>query len=128
MSGNADVVCACIEAWNRDDVEAVVSLLHPAFVLEAVQPAGVFHGPDGFLRFREELLAAWDEFRISAEKTLESGERVLAYVHVSGRGKGSGIEIDLHAAHLYTVREGKIGAIKVFHDRDEALEASGLHG
>jgi ketosteroid isomerase-like protein len=42
-----------------------------------------------------------------------------------GRGKGSGIELEVPVAHLCTLRDGKLVRIRVL-ARDEAMEAAGL--
>jgi ketosteroid isomerase-like protein len=47
-------------------------------------------------------------------------------VHESGRGQGSGIEIDGRYFNVLTVRNGKIVRKVEFTQRSDALEAAGL--
>ena len=55
-----------------------------------------------------------------------SDGRVLAETLLTGRGKSSGVPVELHYWQLFSVTQGKIARRQVFMDRDEALEAAGL--
>jgi ketosteroid isomerase-like protein len=48
------------------------------------------------------------------------------YVRTSGTAKQSGAAVEIPAAHVITLRDGRIVRIQVFLDRAEALEAAGL--
>jgi ketosteroid isomerase-like protein len=66
------------------------------------------------------------EHRIEAEEFTEAGNQVLVVVHLTGRGSGSGMEIDQRFFQVYAVRNGKIIRMVEFVTRDEALEAAGF--
>jgi SnoaL-like domain len=53
-------------------------------------------------------------------------ERVLVFVHVSVIGTGSGIPIEIDAAHEFTIRDGLVVYFKVYGDCDQALKTAGL--
>jgi ketosteroid isomerase-like protein len=53
-------------------------------------------------------------------------ERVLVFVRARATGLGSGAPTDAPIAHELTFRDGLIARIKVYLDRSEALEATGL--
>ena len=53
-------------------------------------------------------------------------EHVLVFVHVSVMGTESRIQLEIDAAHDFTIRDGLIVYLKVYGDRDEALAAAGL--
>jgi hypothetical protein len=55
-------------------------------------------------------------------------DHVLVLVHVSVVGRGSGVAIELDAAHDFTIRDGLVVYFKVYGNRGEALEAAGLSG
>jgi ketosteroid isomerase-like protein len=93
------------------------------------------HAPDlpevvrGHEAFRV-MAAAWtevyDEFRAEIYAYIDAHPWVVCDSHWYGRGKGSDIEIDLHAADAYEVRNGKIvRAITGFPDVPTALDAVG---
>ena len=68
----------------------------------------------------------WDDYEVMPEEFVDSGDRVVATVHLRGRGRGSGVEIDARFYEVYTLRDGKIVRMDQFTERSEALEAAGL--
>jgi uncharacterized protein len=73
-------------------------------------------------------LSSWEEWRVVPEEFIASGDQVVVLCRYTGRGKGSGVDVDTHGAHLWTFREGKAIRLKVFSSRERALEAAGLEG
>jgi ketosteroid isomerase-like protein len=55
-------------------------------------------------------------------------ERVLVFVHATATGQGSGAPTETAIAHEFTFRRGLIARIKVYVDREQALQACGLPG
>ena len=58
-----------------------------------------------------------------------NGDKVLVRVHATGRGAGSGIEVDFVVCAVYTLDDqGLVKEVQGFlpHEEAEALEASGL--
>jgi ketosteroid isomerase-like protein len=85
-------------------------------------------------RGREQLFGAvadWieaiDDWRVEVEELIDAGnDHVFATISVSGRGKGSGAQIEQRIFTALTIRNGKITRIDDYTDRAEALEAAGL--
>jgi len=85
----------------------------------------VMRGIQEVRRFREE--GPWEELSFQPERFVDvDDERVLVLVLVHARGKGSGVPVELRSAHEFTIRDGVLVRFKVYGDRDEALEATGL--
>jgi len=85
----------------------------------------VMRGMEELRRFRDE--GPWEELRFEAERFFDvDDERVLVFVRVDAKGKGSGASVELLNAHEFTIREGVLVRFKVYSDRDDALEAAGL--
>jgi ketosteroid isomerase-like protein len=57
---------------------------------------------------------------------IDAGDRMLVTVEMSGRGVGSGIEIDMTYYEVYALRDGRISRHDNFVDRSAAIEAAGL--
>ncbi len=58
---------------------------------------------------------------------IDAGDKVLALVRVSGRGKASGVEVETHTWNVWTFRDGKPVEMTYFgDDRAAAFEAAGL--
>jgi hypothetical protein len=75
---------------------------------------GRWAGPDAANGYRD-ILSAWEEYHAEAyEYTELDDERVLVLLHVSGRGKTSGLEIGqmrTEEANLFQIRDGKVTRI-----------------
>jgi ketosteroid isomerase-like protein len=71
-------------------------------------------------------LSSWEEWRVEPEDFIVGGNHVVVLCRYTGRGKGSGVDVDTHGAHLWTFREGKAIRLQVFSSRERALEAAGL--
>jgi len=54
------------------------------------------------------------------------GGRVLGFTRQSGRGRQSGVPIDIHFYEVWTIRDGNVRRLEYFRHRAEALEAAGL--
>jgi ketosteroid isomerase-like protein len=85
------------------------------------------NGLDGATRIRNGWLDAWDEHRLEIEETRDGGgDDVVATVHLIGRGKGSGVEVDVRLYGHVKVRDGKVVYLYEHEDRVAALAAVGL--
>ena len=63
------------------------------------------------------LRGAWSESRFEVERFLDAGDRVVVFVRVIARGRGSGVPIELPDAHLMTLRGRRIASTRVYRDR-----------
>lgn len=129
--GNGETLRRLIEAWNTRDLEAWLGHFHPecvvAFPAEVPEP-GPFHGHAELRAWAEAFLHAWEAHRAEVVDFTDAGDRAIAMLRLTGRGRGSGIETDEVDAHLFTFRDGKILRWRNFNERAEALEAAGLSG
>ena len=64
---------------------------------------------------------AWDEFRVEIEELTEEGDSVVVSVAQYGRGRGSGIETRMGAAHVMRFRDGLLSRWRLCESREEAL-------
>ena len=69
---------------------------------------------------------------INALKTFDppleaiAGERVVAVMHQRGRSKGTGVQVDMLFAQVWTLRGGEWIRMDMYSDPSEALKAVGL--
>jgi hypothetical protein len=47
-------------------------------------------------------------------------------IRISGRGRGSGIDVEAHSFHVISERDKKAARIEWHRSREEALKAAGL--
>ena len=67
----------------------------------------------------------WDDYELLPEEFEHMGDRVVAAVHLRGRGRGSGIEVDARFYEVYTLREGKVITTTLYQHHTEAVAAAG---
>jgi ketosteroid isomerase-like protein len=70
---------------------------------------------------------AWDDFHGVPEEFIDSGDKVVAAVTVLGKGKESGVEVNMRVFQVWTLRDSKVvRLVGGYRDRSEALESAGL--
>jgi uncharacterized protein len=128
---NVEIVRRGYELFAAGDLEGVTALFSAEAELAdagglgvAGTAVGTRRGPEGFLRATEEVLEAFEDYRVEAEDFIEAGEAVVVPVRISGRGRASGAEMETRVAHLWVLRDGKAIRGEVYRTTEEALEAA----
>ena len=121
---NVEVVRQLFGALDTQNWEIALGLFDPEVEWSPME--GTFHGPEGVVTSLAEWLEPWEEHSIDAEEITEVGGRVLAVIHLTGRGTGSDMEIDQRFFQIYSVRDGRIVRMVEFVERGPALEAARL--
>ena len=60
------------------------------------------------------------------ERFITAGNRIVVFVHVRARSKGSNEWNEVRLADVYTVRDGQPVEMRAFADREEALRWAGV--
>jgi ketosteroid isomerase-like protein len=99
------------EAWDAGDIEAVLELLDPDVEVVAADGfinAGTHRGHDGFLRWAQQWFEAWEDFQQTPEAVVAVGDRhAVARFHQVGRGRGSGVEVEMVVGWTLEYRDGR---------------------
>ncbi|MFL5848016.1 MAG: nuclear transport factor 2 family protein [Solirubrobacteraceae bacterium] len=124
---NVAIARSAIEAFNRGDVDAVLALAAPDVEVYAPPDSpnpGRYVGYEGYLRWSEQWLEAWETFTLDVLDIEAVGDRhVVAVVRQNGRGRLSGLALTMESAHLYEMDEdGKIVRFELHDERKRALE------
>jgi ketosteroid isomerase-like protein len=83
-----------------------------------------YHGPAALNEWMEVLHSEWETFRVSLDEVVEdAGDVVVVVERLSGRGRGSGIDVEMQVFTIYWSEGGKIVRRLSFRTRDEALAA-----
>jgi ketosteroid isomerase-like protein len=128
---NLAVVRPLYAAWERGDWSSV-EWAHPEieFAIADGPTPGSWKGVAGMVEGFRGVLIAWDDWRVEAEEYRELGaDRVLVLVHMSGRGKTSGVEVGqlrAHGANLFHMGGGKVTRLVIYFDAEQALADLGL--
>jgi ketosteroid isomerase-like protein len=127
-----------LEFWRwfyRSDEEApsIEERWHPDLVLnqspDMPGTAGTFPGYEGLRAVNRELHESWEEIAWVPAEVHELGdERYLILLRVSGRGRGSGIELEGEIGHIVTFRGEKAERLDAYLGWDAAREAAGIRG
>jgi hypothetical protein len=110
------------ELWQRFAPEFIFDLSRRLLESEVVR------GRDEVRAYMGRVLEAWEEgYSNEPEELLDAGDKVVAFIRVSGTGKASGAQVDTRVAHVWTFRDGRPTSLEYFgDDRAAALEAAGL--
>ncbi|MBA2513327.1 MAG: nuclear transport factor 2 family protein [Solirubrobacterales bacterium] len=121
-----DLVRSIYTDWKRGDFKKV-DWAHPEieFAIADGPTPGSWTGLAAMSAAWSEALSPWEGFSAEVEEYREiDAERVLVLTRNSGRGRGSGMELDpiwTRTANLFHVREGKVTRLVVYFDRDRAF-------
>ena len=86
-----------------------------------------YHGIDGLVQLGAEIREVWDEWRITPERFIDAGDRVVVLETIRARGRGSGVELQSgRSATIWTLRDGRVARVQIGFDPQEALKAVGL--
>jgi ketosteroid isomerase-like protein len=130
---NVELIDGAYQAWNSGDRERGFELFDPHIEWQLPEGginAGTSRGHDAVRALVESYLDAFDYFQMEPERFFEAGDRVVVFLAARGRGKGSGAEVEVHPAHVWTMRAGKAVRVQVFPyaSRAEALGSRGAIG
>lgn len=131
---NVQIVRRRNEASDRRDADATLDFYDPDVELDASRlgVAGlagegrVYHGHDGLRRFFREWHGAWEEVEYGYGELIDAGDHVISVLTYRGRGRASGVEVEMPVAIMERFRSGKIVRVVWFLTREEALEAAKL--
>jgi ketosteroid isomerase-like protein len=73
-------------------------------------------------------LEEWDDYTVEILEVADLGDHVMVTQISRGRGKGSGVQVEMPFALLFSVCEGKITEWRIFAHEEEALQDAGLSG
>jgi ketosteroid isomerase-like protein len=91
------------------------------------RPEPEYRGHNGFRRFLTEWLEVWDGFEVGVDELIPAPDgRVVSLFWQRGKGRHSGLSMDVAWAIVTTVRGDRIARSEVYDDRAEALKAAGL--
>jgi ketosteroid isomerase-like protein len=116
-------------AWRAGRPDEALAWIDPEVVWTAIEDApdaGTYRGHDGVLAYMNDWLQDFEDLRVEFEEVIEAEDWVVAVQRGRGRGKVSGVEVDLRYAVVYEFRSGKILRVREFRTKDLALEATEL--
>ena len=125
--GNVALVRSAYQAFNDRDSEALKGLVTPDFQLDAstATDGAQHHGPDAFEEIFQAIRERWADFRLDPLELYESGDRVLVLGTLLARAHDRKPFASV-AGQVWTVRDGKLTAMRAFLSSEEAIRDAGL--
>ena len=114
--------------WREHDLEGALSDLPQDFewLVPGFPGDEAARGPEGTLEFFRDWIDQWDDLRVDWELEQGSPDTILALVDMRGRGRASGVPVELHFAQVWSFRDGVPVRMVFYNDLDEGRLAAGL--
>jgi ketosteroid isomerase-like protein len=87
---------------------------------------GEFRGIDRAREYYARWASAWADWDWRIEEAREHGDLVVTRTWLTGRGRGSGLVLDMRIGQVWKFRGGKVVRYEAYPTWQEALEAAGL--
>ena len=123
---NVEIVRRALGLATRRDDEATFALYDPEVEIHGQVDGDTYRGLTGVRLYFRDWYASWRDFSTDAEEWIDAGENVIAALHIRAQGRQSGVPVDQHVWHVWTLRDGKLWRLRVYATKVEALEAVGL--
>ena len=129
---NVEIVRNGFDAFARGDIEGVLRLCDENIIvtqpeeLPGVSPQQ--RGHSGVLEAFSIWPEQWDDYRIEILRIADLADYVVVTTRTHGRGKQSGVEVEMEFTIVFSVRNEKIVEMQIFMREEQALEAAGLSG
>ncbi|HMJ97148.1 MAG TPA: nuclear transport factor 2 family protein [Thermoleophilaceae bacterium] len=123
-----ETVRRAYDAFARGDLESLMTFLHPDIEWRTTPDVpfmGNYSGLDEFLRGMDEWTSAFDDVTTEVQEMIDAGESVIVCHRMRGRGRDSGVEVDLAICQVVAVRDGKLVRMHDYSSRQDALAAAG---
>jgi ketosteroid isomerase-like protein len=109
---NIEIAMRATAAFNSGNIDEALEFFSPDAELRdlanAPDQASVVKGIDAIREAWSLWSAAFDELRADIEEWTDAGDAVIGAVHWQGRGKASGMSIDVRQFDVYEFRAGQI--------------------
>jgi ketosteroid isomerase-like protein len=119
-------VFRAFDAMARGDDEAALECLDANaewHTTGAFLEQSMFRGHDEIRRFIGLFRESFEDFRAEAELVAEREGALLIAGRLMGRGRGSGLEVDVPRSWLFVVRGGKVAHVRTFEGLDAGRRA-----
>jgi len=126
--GNVAIARAFLDAYNREDFDAVLNHAAPDFVLDFSRALGPYRGVyqrHEIRDFLQELNATFESVRFEAQDFIEADDWVVVPLTIQFEGR-EGITVKADTTNLWKFRDGAVVRVVLYQELDEALEAVGL--
>jgi ketosteroid isomerase-like protein len=128
---NEQAAIGFADAITRCDRAAALQVCHPDIELDSM--LGIsgrrYVGHDGILAYFDDVESAWEHWGVDVERAVEGPDgRVAIIMTMHARGKGSGVTLSAHTAHIWTLQDGRLRRNQLYREPELALRDLGVQG
>jgi len=117
------------ESLSHGDWDSLLRDAQPDFELRPPAQgldASVYRGRDAAVQAFMEFFGPYEEVHVDPQEFFDRGDRIVVFFLQRCRPRGSSAMVEVRAAHLWTMRDGRAARLEIFPDRDRALAAAGV--
>ena len=125
MIEKLDRMSACV--WRERDMDTAFAELPDDFewVVPGHPDGAVRQGPDAVAEFFRDWIEQWEDPDTDWTLQATRPDTVLALVTTRGRGRASGVPVELEFAQVWTFRNGEPARMVLYADADKGRRAAG---
>jgi ketosteroid isomerase-like protein len=112
---NVEIAQRFLQACASGDLDEALAHADPKIVWSPTQE-GQAEGITAVRATMERWEESFEDLELTYEETIDVGDRVLLRTHVSGRGRGSGVEVNTRSYMLWTLQGSKVVRMDEFTD------------
>jgi uncharacterized protein len=116
------------EAITGGDLDAALEVCHPEveFLSVLAVDGNAYLGHAGIRQYFEDVTSAWDEWTVEVHRTADVPDgRIVIEMTMHARGRESGLPIAVFAAHVWTLKDGKLLRNQPFREPEQARREVG---
>jgi ketosteroid isomerase-like protein len=114
--------------WREHNLEGALADLPQDFewLVPGFPGNEATRGPEATLDFFRDWIDQWEDLRVDWELEQASPDTVFAVVDMRGRGRASGVPVELRFGQVWSFREGVRVRMVYYNDPDDARRAAGI--
>jgi ketosteroid isomerase-like protein len=114
--------------WREDNLEGALADLPQDFewLVPGFPGNEATRGPEATLDFFRDWIDQWEDLRVDWELQQASPDTVFAVVGMRGRGRASGVPVELRFGQIWSFREGVPVRMVFYNDPEHGRRAAGL--
>ena len=115
--------------FNEGDVEWLLDQVDPEVVWEdapEIPGAKTYRGEVAVRKFLLSFDRLWEEIRFEPHELHAGEETVVAFCHLRGRGRSSGVDVSQRVGHIWEFRSGRVIRVRTYLDWTRTAEAAGI--
>ena len=131
MAGNVDNAKRAYEAYGRGDLDGAFENATDDFRWEGAGsdelPGGGTHeGKDDVKQMAARIPESWDDFSVTPDEWIESGDTVIVLGHSEGTPKGGGDRVKVPFVHVWRYDGDKTTRVQILTDTKTVADALGV--